>query len=164
MEGIPHETTEDDIYDGYFIPKGTYIHPNQWAITRDTSMYPDPEAFNPDRWLNPAYPTYKAPLTKFPSIQNFTTFGYGRRLCLGMDLVEQEFFVAMGAMAWACHIEKKRDDLGREIHVPGHEYTTNLISRPNTFNFSLLPRSEKKVSQIEEFSTRARRELDPPFG
>ncbi|KAH7381516.1 cytochrome P450 [Pyrenochaeta sp. MPI-SDFR-AT-0127] len=161
---IPHETTEDDIYDGYFIPKGTYIHPNQWAITRDASMYPDPEVFNPDRWLNPAYPTYKEPITKFPCIQNFTTFGYGRRLCMGMDLVEQEFFVAMGAMAWACCIEKKRDELGREIHVPEHEYSTYLISRPKAFAFNLVPRSEKKVRLIEEFSSNARRELDPPFG
>lgn len=28
--GIPHETTEDDIYDGYFIPRGAKVHPNQW--------------------------------------------------------------------------------------------------------------------------------------
>ncbi|KAF2871562.1 cytochrome P450 [Massariosphaeria phaeospora] len=159
---IPHETTEDDVYDGYFIPKGTYIHPNQWAITREASMYPDPEVFNPDRWLNPAYPTYKEPITKFPSIQNYTTFGYGRRICMGMDLVENEFFIAIGGMAWALNITKKRDAMGREIHVPQHEYSTYLISRPKKFAFELKPRSEKRKLQVADYWSAAIPLLDPP--
>lgn len=28
--GIPHELIRDDVYDGYFFPAGTNIHPNQW--------------------------------------------------------------------------------------------------------------------------------------
>ena len=28
--GIPHEAEQDDIYEGYFIPKGSFIHPSQW--------------------------------------------------------------------------------------------------------------------------------------
>jgi cytochrome P450 len=28
--GIPHKTTEDDVYEGYFIPRGSLIHPNLW--------------------------------------------------------------------------------------------------------------------------------------
>lgn len=28
--GVPHVTTEDDIFEGYFIPKGAVIVPNQW--------------------------------------------------------------------------------------------------------------------------------------
>ena len=28
--GIPHKTTADDVYNGYFIPKGSLIHPNLW--------------------------------------------------------------------------------------------------------------------------------------
>ncbi|KAF2119286.1 cytochrome P450 [Lophiotrema nucula] len=160
---IPHETTEDDIYDGYFIPKGTYIHPNQWAITRDPVAYPDPEEFNPDRWLNPNFPSYKEPLTKYPSIQNFTTFGYGKRICMGMDLVENEFFVAIGGMAWAANISKKVDANGRIIEVPRHEYSTYLISRPKKFPFDMKPRSLERKAQVAEFRARAIREMDPPF-
>lgn len=28
--GIPHRLTQDDVYKGYFLPKGTVILPNQW--------------------------------------------------------------------------------------------------------------------------------------
>jgi cytochrome P450 len=28
--GIPHESTHDDEYDGYFIPKGSVMHPLEW--------------------------------------------------------------------------------------------------------------------------------------
>ena len=29
--GVPHMTTEDDIYEGYFIPKGALLLPNIWC-------------------------------------------------------------------------------------------------------------------------------------
>ncbi|KAK8239865.1 cytochrome P450 [Phyllosticta capitalensis] len=145
---IPHESTKDFIYEGHFIPAGSHIHPSQWAITRDPEVYPDPETFNPERWLSPAYPSFQEPLSKFPSIKNFTTFGYGRRICMGMDLVEQEFLVGMGSMAWAFNFSKKLDEAGRTIDIPAHDYTSLLISRPRPFQFAIQPRSEGREVQL----------------
>lgn len=28
--GVPHRTTEDDVYNGYFIPEGSVVMANQW--------------------------------------------------------------------------------------------------------------------------------------
>ena len=30
--GVPHELIKDDVYDGYFFPAGTNVHPNQWYV------------------------------------------------------------------------------------------------------------------------------------
>ena len=28
--GFPHELVKDDVYEGFFFPAGTNVHPNQW--------------------------------------------------------------------------------------------------------------------------------------
>ncbi|KAF9236656.1 cytochrome P450 [Melanogaster broomeanus] len=48
--GITHVTTEDDVYEGYWIPKGTYIFPNMWKMMHDPEVYPDPFLFKPERF------------------------------------------------------------------------------------------------------------------
>ncbi|KAF7374558.1 Cytochrome p450 [Mycena sanguinolenta] len=45
--GLARASTADDIYDGYFIAKGTTVISNIWAMTRNESIYPEPERFNP---------------------------------------------------------------------------------------------------------------------
>ena len=47
----PHRVMQDDIYRGYFIPRGAIVIQNVWAIFCDPNIYPDPETFNPDRFL-----------------------------------------------------------------------------------------------------------------
>jgi cytochrome P450 len=32
--GFPHETSEDDVYEGYFIRKGTMVLPNIWFVSK----------------------------------------------------------------------------------------------------------------------------------
>ncbi|KAF7365091.1 Cytochrome p450 [Mycena venus] len=49
---IAHAASEDDVYEGYFIPKGTMVLPNVWAMVHDESTYPNPDQFNPERFLN----------------------------------------------------------------------------------------------------------------
>ena len=49
--GIPYRVTQNDVYRGYFIPAGATVIQNIWAIFRDPEIYPQPETFNPDRFL-----------------------------------------------------------------------------------------------------------------
>jgi hypothetical protein len=32
MTGFPHCVSEDDIHDGYYIPKGSMVIPNVWLV------------------------------------------------------------------------------------------------------------------------------------
>ena len=71
--GFPGRATQDDVYRGYFIPAGTIVMGNIWAIFRDPNVYPDPEVFNPDRFLKDGKPN---PLVPNPGDR---VFGFGRR-------------------------------------------------------------------------------------
>ena len=48
---LPNRAMQDDVYRGRLIPEGAIVIQNVWAICRDRSIYPDPETFNPDRFL-----------------------------------------------------------------------------------------------------------------
>ncbi|OJA16799.1 hypothetical protein AZE42_12174 [Rhizopogon vesiculosus] len=74
--GVPHRVTEDDIHDGYYIPKGSLILPNIWFMLNDPRTYSNPSEFNPERFL--------ANDGKEPETEPRTIcFGFGRRICPG---------------------------------------------------------------------------------
>jgi hypothetical protein len=119
------------------------------GITRNEETYPDAETFNPARWLEPKYPTYKEPLTQHPNLHGFSQFGFGRRTCQGVPIVEQDLFLAMGGLAWALDIHKKRRADGTEVPVHWNEYSPLLIAKPAPFEFDATPRSEAITQQLK---------------
>lgn len=158
--GIPHKSVKDDVYDGYFIPAGTNIHPNLWAIHRDEVLYPDPETFNPARWLAPEFPTYQEPLTKFPNLQNYSAFGFGRRICPGQYLAERSLYIVAARLAWAVEFNKRRGSDGKAIEVSDWDYTSGFNTQPRAFAFDLKARDGKRVEVLEEALKQAMRD-DP---
>ncbi|PSR85691.1 cytochrome P450 [Coniella lustricola] len=52
LGGTPHASTEDDYYRGYYIPAGTTVLGNSWAINMNEAYYPNPHHFNPLRFLD----------------------------------------------------------------------------------------------------------------
>jgi cytochrome P450 len=147
--GVPHQLTRDDVYelDGkkYFLKAGSAVHANQWAIHRDASLYPDAESFLPNRWLDPKYPTYKEPLEAYPNLQNFSAFGFGRRICPGLNIAERSLNILVARIAWASDIEGKQ---GWDYEA--YEYTTGFNVQPKTFPFSLTARKGRaKIVETE---------------
>jgi hypothetical protein len=120
------------------------------GITRDPNVYPDPESFRPERWLLPSYPTYREPLSQYPTLKGYSQFGFGRRTCQGVDIVEQELFLVMGGLAWAFDISKKKNSWGREIDVPTQKYTSLLIAKPEKFLFDAKPVSEERLMAVKK--------------
>ena len=48
---VAHSSSSDDTYNGWFIPKGTIVLGNQWWMLHDPKVYPNPEVFDPERFL-----------------------------------------------------------------------------------------------------------------
>lgn len=138
------------MYEGYHIPKGAVIIPNQWSILRDEEQYRDAESFKPERWLEPSYSTYQEPLTEFPNLKRFAAFGHGRRICPGLEVTEKSLFLQFSSLLWACNIRQARDADGKEVDIPFYDYTGVSISTPRKFRFAVEERKAGRLKMMEE--------------
>ena len=64
----------------YFIPKGTGVHINLWAMQHDERYWKDPEAFKPERWIG------NAKGGDMSDGMAYMPFGLGPRMCIGIKL------------------------------------------------------------------------------
>ncbi|KAI0935585.1 hypothetical protein AcV5_003970 [Taiwanofungus camphoratus] len=93
---IARKVLQDDEYNGYRIPKGATIVANNWAITRDPSAYKEPRHFCPKRFLGLAA---GAAHGQEDAIDPLTyAFGYGRRICPGLEFAEAILFANISHM------------------------------------------------------------------
>ncbi|XP_062904025.1 cytochrome P450 2K1-like [Mobula hypostoma] len=83
--GIPRTTTVDINFQGYFIPKGTYIIPLLASVLYDETQWEKPEVFNPGHFLDAS--------GKFMKRDAFIPFSTGRRSCPGETLAKVELFL-----------------------------------------------------------------------
>ncbi|KAH9934613.1 cytochrome P450 monooxygenase, partial [Amylocystis lapponica] len=117
--GIPHCTTADDEYHGYYIAKGTVVIANIWAMTRDETVFPEPEIFRPERFEKMA--TFTSELTDPRNL----VFGFGRRICPGQSYADASVWLAITNILATLQISKARDADGKEI-TPVVAYNSGL--------------------------------------
>jgi len=77
-------------YNGIYIPEGSVVSMSNWLMHRDPSAFPNPDVFDPERWLDPTEARYRE---KF-----LTSFSRGNRMCIGKPLAMCEMYVTIGQM------------------------------------------------------------------
>lgn len=122
-------------------------------MNRDESKYPDPETFNPARYLEPSYPTFQEPLTKFPNFRDSKhgqhTFGFGRRKCLGMDIVDDELFVTGAGLLWAFNMTQATDAVtGDKVPIDTMATNSHVILEPSEFKMQFEVRSAERRERV----------------
>ncbi|GJE96466.1 cytochrome P450 [Phanerochaete sordida] len=131
--GVPHTSVADDWYDGYFIPAGTIMIGNVWAILHDEERYPDPESFKPERFLTSEGaldPTVPDPLE---------VFGFGRRICPGRHFAQMSLFLYIAQILATFSIDKPVEERGRVVE-PTRECFSRMFWYPKPFKARITPR------------------------
>ncbi|KAJ7184917.1 cytochrome P450 [Mycena filopes] len=139
--GVPHFLPVQDEYRGFRLPANSIIIGNVWAILRNETMYPDPDAFNPERFLRDGK---LDPDVRDPQV----AFGFGRRICPGRYMATSSIWVTVANILAAFDITKPKGDDGRLIE-PTYEYLSELISPPAPFKCSIRPRSQDLAALVE---------------
>ncbi|KAJ7722349.1 cytochrome P450 [Mycena metata] len=139
--GLPHFLAVEDQYNGYTLPANSIIVPNIWAILHDETMYPDPQAFKPERFLldGKLNPNVRDPQA---------AFGFGRRICPGRFLAQASVFITAASILAAFDITKVIGSNEQPVE-PTYEYSSGLVAAPLPFKCSIRPRSGAAAALVE---------------
>ncbi|RYP80176.1 hypothetical protein DL769_002589 [Monosporascus sp. CRB-8-3] len=146
--GVPHALTQDDTYDGYFLPKGTVVVANTWAIHNDETQYERPGDFMPDRFLDNEYGT-RVPVDRTTDDHRRTSyaFGAGRRACPGHRLAKNSLMLNMAKIAWAFDLSPGSGAVDDNIDTAYHD---GFLIAPKKFPILITPRSDRHKNVIAD--------------
>ncbi|QRV89148.1 cytochrome P450 family protein [Ceratobasidium sp. AG-Ba] len=136
---VPHHSGDRDdcnVVSGgkvYRIPARSTVVANIWRVLplnptkiiphvlprkmlHDPEMYPEPDRFNPERYL------VNSPS---PEPESYV-FGFGRRICPGLHIAQQSMWITISNTLANFNIAKAKDENGQEI-TPEGGYTTGII-------------------------------------
>lgn len=82
---VSRRSTRDDVLGELPVPAGTLAIISPWLVHRRPDVWPEPEAFRPERFLDPAATRHA-----------YLPFGQGPRLCIGRDFALGEMVVVLG--------------------------------------------------------------------
>ncbi|KAK0218598.1 cytochrome P450 [Armillaria nabsnona] len=124
---LPRVLSTDMDIDGISVPAGTVVGMGTSFILMNKDIFPEPEVFNPNRWIqsdSPSLDRYLVPFSKGP------------RACLGMNLAWCELYLVFGNLFRKLDMEIYQTSLedlsfrsyilpifcGRHLHATAREY------------------------------------------
>jgi len=129
--GLPHYTSESDVYEGHHIPEGCVVLANLWAMSRDEDKYPNPTEFIPERFFDEDGELNDDSMS--------LAFGFGRRVCVGKHFADASVWIAVVHLLFMFKFMKLVDEDGAEIE-PTPRWSTGLISHPLELKSRVVPR------------------------
>lgn len=104
---VPYVVKKDfPVTDTYTVPKGSMVVPAVWPALHDPEVYPEPDLFNPDRWI-----TGDAEKAS----KNWLVFGTGPHYCLGQTYAQLNLMAMIGKASmhldWKHHATPRSEDI-----------------------------------------------------
>lgn len=117
------ELTRPMTLGGYEVPAGTIVWPCTYLSQRRPDAWPDPERFDPERFLN----------AKVPKPNVFFPFGGGRRRCLGATFALFEMRIVLARLFERCGLAllstQPRPELAGIAVSPADDLPLRLLQR-----------------------------------
>ncbi|XP_063428230.1 cytochrome P450 10-like [Mytilus trossulus] len=111
---------------GYMLPAGTHVQANLYGMFHDPVLYPDPESFKPERWLQGEMDR------TLKSLSNLV-WGHGARMCIGRRFAEQEIHIMLTKIVQNFKLEYDNEDI---------EPVLNTVMTPDRpLRLKFIPRS-----------------------
>ncbi|XP_072048804.1 cytochrome P450 2U1-like [Amphiura filiformis] len=121
-----HTASDESSIYGYRIPKGATIVSNIYAVMRDPKVFPEPDQFKPERFINDQ--------GKYFEREEVCVFGVGRRNCIGQTWAKMELFVFVTHLLHRYSLVKPED--APPITFKG-DYGITFAPKPYTIKFEL---------------------------
>jgi cytochrome P450 len=138
--GFPHRATKDILWKGYCIPKGATVYGCHWALSHDPIAFPDPDIFNPQRWLD------SEGRLKDNMNLKFISYGFGRRVCPGLHLANNSLYITLALLLWSFRIAQRPD-----APINTHAFSDVIIPHSAPFEIDVIPRMQ--VAKLREMMT-----------
>ncbi|KAH9483711.1 Cytochrome P450 monooxygenase COX2 [Psilocybe cubensis] len=142
--GLGHSSSQDDEYDGYFIPQGTIVIGNSWSILHDPIVFSDPLEFIPERYL-----LKNGQLDPNALDPKCAAFGFGRRICPGRHLSDNALYIVVSSVLAAFDIKPILGSDGNPVDLKAG-VTNGMVSFPIPFRCEVKPRGEKAAALISD--------------
>lgn len=125
---VPHESSEDCIVAGYYVPAGTRLFLNLSKLQRDPRVWPEPDEFRPERFFT----THKGVDVKGQHFE-LLPFGAGRRICPGISFSMQVMQLTLATLLHSFDIKTRTNE---PVDMSVKVAITNLRNTPLEVRFT----------------------------
>uniref|UniRef100_A0A914R0U1 Cytochrome P450 n=1 Tax=Panagrolaimus davidi TaxID=227884 RepID=A0A914R0U1_9BILA len=127
-----HRNLQATTLAGYNIPKDTYIAANFYSVHVDDRSFPDPDKFDPTRFLS----------EDFKSVQRhpaYIPFSIGKKSCPGEALANMELFLFISNFIrrYNFYVPNQKSQINSKSF-----YTTSLTRAPYDYQISFINRND----------------------
>ncbi|KAG1852411.1 cytochrome P450 [Suillus subalutaceus] len=132
LGGFAHRANKDIIWNNYLIPAGATVIGNHWAIANDPEVFPEPQKFNPQRWIDDA--------GRVRNDLRFFTFGFGRRVCPGQHVANRSIFMNTALILWAFRLSENP-----AAKIDTLAFSDTVVVHPAPFEICLEKRIDENL-------------------
>ena len=119
--GVFHSTTTPMKIGNFDVPSNTMIIPMLADIMHNPEYFPDPDKFDPERYLTKS----EGGSMKFTPDPKVIPFGTGKRRCMGETLARMSLYKFFASLIQKYEISSGQDDLLQDKHSGGFVLSPN---------------------------------------